>query len=394
MLNQDISRRRFLKQSAVVTAGSFLLPSFLKANPLSLNNGKRLVVIQLSGGNDGLNTIIPYRNEILESVRPGLFLGREKVLQLNDEIGVNPAMEGLNKIYDQGDVCILNSVGYPNPNRSHFRSMDIWHTASDSDEYVSSGWLGRYLDNECTDEDNITGIEMGNILSMSMKGEKRKGVPLTNINQFYNSSRMINTPEAKDHANEMVDFLYKSQADIKSSAKYLYEKNKIYKSSKTYPNNSFGKELKEVAEMIISGVEAPIYYVSLSGFDTHNNQRGRQDRLLKIYSEALSVFADDLKQNDRWNDTLVMTFSEFGRRVKQNASNGTDHGKANNLLLMGGSLKKNGIYNEMPDLSNLDDGDVSHSIDFRNVYATIIDRWLESDSTSILGRSFSNLQFI
>ncbi len=394
MLKSEISRRHFLKQSAVVTAGSMLLPAFLQGKPLSLDSGNRLVVIQLSGGNDGLNTVIPFRNELLESARPGLFLNKDKVIQLDDEIGINPVMKGLNQLYDQGDVCILNSVGYPNPNRSHFRSMDIWHTASGSDEYLSSGWLGRYLDSECTDDDPITAIEMGNILSMSMKGTKRKGIPLTNVQQFYNSSRMIASDQVTDSNNGMVDFLYKSQSDIKQSAAYLYEKNKIYTSKKTYPNHTFGKQLKEIAEMIISGVDSPVYYVSLSGFDTHNNQKARQERLLEMYSESVAVFADDLKQNNRWNDTLVMTFSEFGRRVKENASRGTDHGKANNLFIMGGKLKSQGVYNEMPDLTKLDDGDISHKIDFRSVYSTILNRWLGSDSNLILGKSFDHLSFI
>lgn len=394
MLDKDISRRHFLKQSAVVTAGTMLLPAFLNAHTRSLNNGNRLVVIQLSGGNDGLSTVIPYRNELLASVRPGLFLTKDKVLTIDDEIGINPKMEGLNRLYDQGDISILNGVGYPNPNRSHFRSMDIWQTASGSNEYLSTGWLGRYMDNECKDEDPVTAIEMGNILSMAMKGQSRKGIPITNIRQFYNSSRMIEAGQPKGHSNEMVDFLYKSQADVKQSAAYLYEKNKIYTSKKTYPNHAFGKHLKEVAEMIISGVDSPVYYVSLSGFDTHNNQKARQDRLLEMYSESVAVFADDLKQNDRWNDTLVMTFSEFGRRVKENASRGTDHGKANNLFIMGGNLRKPGIYNDMPDLSSLDDGDVKHTIDFRSVYATILDRWMESDTGRILGQSFETLSFI
>jgi len=235
---------------------------------------------------------------------------------------------------------------------------------------------------------------MGNNLSMAMKGRNKKGIPITNINQFYNSSRIIQESKGHDHSNEMVDFMYKTQADVKRSAAYLYEKNKIYSSKKTYPNSAFGKQLKEVAEMIISGVESPIYYVSLSGFDTHHNQKGRQERLLKEYSEGVSVLVEDLKQNDRWDDSLIMTFSEFGRRVKENGSRGTDHGKANNLFIIGGKLKKAGIYNDVPDLSNLDDGDVKHEIDFRSVYATILANWLGTDTSQILGKSFKELTFI
>ena len=388
------SRRNFLKQSAVITTGSLLLPRFLSANPFRDFEGKRLVVVQLSGGNDGLNTVIPYRNEVLEEARPNLFKANARDLKLTDEMMLNPVMEGLMSVYDRGDLCILNSVGYPNPNRSHFRSMDIWHSASDSDKYVSSGWLGRYLDSECKDTDPVTAIEMGNMLSMALKGDQRKGIPLTNVQQFYNSSRMMRDAKDHDQENEMVDFLYKTQSQVKRSAAYLHEKNKMYHSKKDYPNTPFGKHLKEVAEMIISGVDAPVYYVSLSGFDTHNNQKARQERLLKIYSDAIKVFTDDLKAANYWDETLVMTFSEFGRRVKENASRGTDHGKANNLFLMGGGLKKKGIYNGVPDLATLDEGDVSHTIDFRSVYATVLSKWLGADAKAVLGRSFDPLDLI
>ena len=394
MLNHKSSRRDFLKQSAIIASGTLLLPAFLKANPFSNFNGKQLVVVQLSGGNDGLNTVIPFRNDILLKNRPNLLQSSTDMLKITDEVALNPAMAALQELYDEGDLCMLNGVGYPNPSRSHFRSMDIWHTASNSNEYLSSGWLGRYLDSECSDSDPVTAIEMSNILSMALKGKLKKGLPLTNVNQFYRASKEIAAQEAYSGENPMVAFLYKTQADVKSNAAYLYEKNKIYKSSKSYPNNKFAKQLKEVAEMIISGVESPVYYVSLSGFDTHNSQKGRQERLLKTYSEAMKVFVEDLKASDRWNETLVMTFSEFGRRVKENGSKGTDHGKANNLFVMGGKLKKKGLFNPMPDLKNLDNGDVKHTIDFRTVYATILNGWMDVDAQQIIGKEFNKLDFV
>ncbi|MEH0152620.1 DUF1501 domain-containing protein [Limibacter armeniacum] len=391
---QKNSRRQFLKQSAIVASGSLLLPSFLKASPNSNTVGNRLVVIQLSGGNDGLNTVIPFRNDILIQNRPNLLQHRDKLLKLTDEVALNPVMKGLGALYDQGDLCILNSVGYPNPNRSHFRSMDIWHTASESDEYLTTGWLGRYLDRECPDAAPVTAVEMGNVLSMAMKGKSKKGIPLVDVQQFYKSSKRINNAHAYEGENPMAAYLYKTQADVKSSAAYLFEKNKIYKSKKSYPDNQFGNQLREVAEMIISGVESPVYYVSLSGFDTHNNQQGRQERLLKIYSDAIKVFTEDLKAANCWNDTLVMTFSEFGRRVKENGSRGTDHGKANNLFLMGGKLKQQGLYNAMPDLMDLDSGDVRHKIDFREVYASILNNWMHVDAKRVIGKGFSQLDFV
>ncbi|MEQ8303896.1 MAG: DUF1501 domain-containing protein [Cyclobacteriaceae bacterium] len=370
------------------------MPKFLQANPFTEFNGKRLVVIQFSGGNDGLNTVIPFNNDLLYQVRPTLAPSKNNVLKITDELGLNSAMTGLRSLFDDGDVCILNGVGYPNPSRSHFRSMDIWQSGSSAEEYWSSGWLGRYLDNECENPDQLTAVEMNNILSLAMKGERLKGLPVTNINQFYRSAQQITSDRHEDHEHPMASFLHKTLADTKNSAQYLFEKNKIYSSARTYPNNVFARQLKEVAEMIISGVESPVYYISLGGFDTHNNQEPRQKRLLDIYSEALKVFADDLKQKDEWNNTLVMTFSEFGRRVKQNGSGGTDHGKANNVFVLGGNLKKPGVYNDLPSLSKLDQGDLKHSIDFREVYSTILKKWLDADSANILGGDFDTHHFI
>ena len=394
MLKHQQSRRAFIKQSVVVASGTLLVPAFLKANPVTRGIGRALVVIQLSGGNDGLNTVIPYRNEILAQARPTLMKNAGEVLKLTDEVGFNTAMRGLARIYDQGDLAIINAVGYPNPNRSHFRSMDIWHSASDTHQYWDTGWLGRYLDHECSDEQPVTSIQLGDRLGLAMKGKEKKGIPLTNVDQYYQSSRLLTDSMAREEDNSLVSFLYKTQADVKSSAAYLYEKNKIYKSKRAYPRNKFGQQLREVAEMIISGVESPVYYLSLSGFDTHNAQKARQSRLLKTYSEGLKVFMDDLKANDRWNETLVMTFSEFGRRVKENASRGTDHGKANHVFIAGGQLNQPGLYNPLPDLTHLDSGDVPFQIDFRSVYATVLDRWLGTDADKVLGRTLSRLDFI
>jgi len=394
MLGSSINRRDFLRKSSLIASGTLLLPNFLQANPFTEFNGKRLVVVQFSGGNDGLNTVIPFKNDLLYQLRPTLAPSKNEVLRITNELGLNSAMTGLRSLFDDGDLCILNGVGYPNPSRSHFRSMDIWQSGSSAEEYWSSGWLGRYMDNECENPEQLTAVEMNNILSLAMKGERLKGLPLTNINQFYRSSKQITSDIRENHEHPMASFLHKTLADTKNSAAYLFEKNKIYSSSKTYPNNPFAKQLKEIAEMIVSGVESPVYYVSLGGFDTHNNQEGRQKRLLDIYSQAIKVFADDLKQNDEWKNTLLMTFSEFGRRVKQNGSGGTDHGKANNVFVLGGNLKKPGVYNDLPSLSKLDQGDLKHSIDFREVYSTILKKWLDADSSNILGRSFDTQNFI
>ncbi|WP_455169270.1 DUF1501 domain-containing protein, partial [Aegicerativicinus sediminis] len=395
MLRKSINRRSFIKNAGLASAGTLLIPSFLSAWPENSSQyvGKKLIVIQLSGGNDGLNTVIPYRNDILFRLRPDLVYDSNKSLKITDEVALNPSMGGLRSIYDNGDFAILNKVGYPDPNRSHFRSMDIWQTASDSNEYLDSGWIGRFLDQRCEDCNSINAIEISDTLDLALKGNSIKGLPLKNINQFYQTSKRVEL-SASHHQHEMAEFLYKTIANTKNSANYIYENTKIYKSKLDYPNTGIGKDLKTIAEMINSGLECQVYYASLNGFDTHNNQISKQERLLSQYSEAVEVFINDLKAANNWNDCLIMTFSEFGRRVAQNASQGTDHGKANNMFLMGGSLKQHGIINSMPDLVNLDDGDVAYEIDFRQVYATILDNWLEVEHPQILGKSYSKLNFV
>lgn len=401
-----MKRRKFIQKSALASVGTMMIPGFLKAyEALHINQAashhKKLVVIQLSGGNDGLNTVVPFRNDIYYELRPRLAVPKNKVLKLNDELGFNPALEGLRNIYDQGWLSIINNVGYPNPNRSHFRSMDIWHTASNANEYLSSGWLGRYLDSECGSNCKTAHevIEVDDTLSLATKGRNIKGLALTNPQKLYKSTqnrgvKMLAThSHAHDHESN-VGYLYKTLAETVSSAQYIHQKSKIYKSKANYPRNSFGKRLKTIAELISSGIDTKVYYAGMTGFDTHVNQKNRQERLLKTYADAMKVFVEDLQKNNRLDEVLILTFSEFGRRVKQNASNGTDHGTANNLFVIGGKLKKAGIYNESPDLKNLDQGDLKYNIDFRSVYATLLKKHLGVNERKILGKNFEKLNFV
>lgn len=389
------SRRAFLKNLSVATAGTLLVPHFLQAGQASFSiTGRRLVVIQLSGGNDGLNTIVPFRNDILYKSRPGIGLSAPGLLRVTDEVGFHPSMNGFRELYDAGELCILNSVGYPNPNRSHFRSMDIWHSASDSDQYWNTGWLGRYIDSECPSDIPVTGIEMSDILSLALKGDEHKGLSMSDVSQFHRLARAVHEYEEVSVGNPTASFLYKTIGDIKSSSTYLNEKKKARPSTYTYPQNELAQQLREVAGMVGAGVQAPIFYTSLGGFDTHNAQKNRQARLLSSYSESVKAFAEDLKQMGEWDNTLILTFSEFGRRVKENGSGGTDHGQANNLFLMGGKLKKPGIFNDLPDLADLSKGDIKYQIDFRQVYASILEGWMEADAQKVLGASFKKLGIV
>lgn len=400
-----MNRKDFLQRSLFATAGTMLIPNFLKAYEQNRMGGvgkssdKILVVVQLSGGNDGLNTVVPYRNDLYYQARPRIGITKEKTLRLTDEIGLNPALEKLRSLYDDGLVTIVNNVGYPNPDRSHFRSMDIWHTASESSEYLNSGWIGRYLDAQCAGVacTPYDALEVDDTLSLALKGNKVKGISLLNPQKLYQETQgkfMENLTKTNHDASDNVHYLYKTLSETVSSAAYIYDKAKVQRSAAAYPTNELAQRLKTVAELITSGVSTNVYYVSLSGFDTHVNQVPQQERLLKQYAEAMHAFVTDLKANGKMNDVMVMTFSEFGRRVKQNASGGTDHGTANNVFLIGGGVKNSSVFNEAPNLTNLDDGDLKYSVDFRNLYATLLNKWLGADDVAILGRKFEMMPFV
>ncbi|MGY3052672.1 uncharacterized protein (DUF1501 family) [Pedobacter sp. UYEF25] len=399
-----MNRRNFLRNSGFVAAGTFFVPAFLKPlEAMALNQiglYKNLVVIQLSGGNDGLNTVVPYGNDIYYQKRNSIAIPQNDILKLNDMQGLNPNMAALREIYDNGWMTVINDVGYPNPDRSHFRSMDIWQTASDSNQFLTTGWIGRYLDSDCqTCKFPYTAIEVDDTLSLAMKGEGKKGIALKDPAALY---RNTNNPffknmvqHDKEHLSEdNLGYLYKTMIETSSSANYIEETSKTYQSKAAYPNTNFAKQLNTVSKFISSGLKTKVYYVSLSGFDTHVNQLGQQGHVLKQYSDGVAAFLKDLKQNNKLDDTLVITFSEFGRRVEQNASNGTDHGTANNMFVYGGQLKKAGIFNAAPNLSDLDTGDLKYQLDFRQVYGTILSKWLDVDNASILNKKFSSLDFI
>ena len=408
-----IKRREFLQIGSLATA-TVMVPKFLKAfesrMPVPLGN-KVVVIIQLSGGNDGLNTIIPVRNDIYYKERPHLGIEKSKALSLTDDAGLHPALIGLKELYDEGSMAILNNVGYPNPDRSHFRSMDIWQTGSASTEYLTTGWIGRYLDAQCPPLPNGTfgrgkgcdkptqALEIDDILSLALKGEEVKGLALKDPRRLYTTShekfyKDLNASFKEEHGEQPVDYLYKTMAETLSSADYIFQQSNLHPSAQEYPNTELGKNLKTIASLIFSEINTKVYYVSLGSFDTHFNQQMQQQNLFTQLSDAVKAFTKDLKTNNRFNDVLLFTFSEFGRRVSQNASGGTDHGTANNMFLISGALKQKGLINSLPDLNDLDEGDLKYTIDFKNVYATVLNKWLGANDASILGKSYNPLSFL
>ena len=397
-----LKRKEFLQIGSLATA-SFMVPKFLKAfetGQMVPPGNRVLVVLQLSGGNDGLNTVIPIRNDLYYKARPRLGIEKNSALVLNDEVGLHPALSGFKSLYDDGSLGIMNNVGYPNPDRSHFRSMDIWQTGSKSDEYLYTGWLGRYLDAQCAGCDKPTqALEIDDTLSLALKGDKIKGLAMRDPRRLYGTSNeqffkdMV--AQHKDEPGEQpVDYLYKTMAETVSSADYIFKQSQLHPTKATYPNSGLAQSLKTIASLIFSDINTKVYYVSLGSFDTHINQAAQQQRLFTEMNDAITAFVTDLKSNNRFQDVLLMTFSEFGRRVAQNASGGTDHGTANNMFFVGGGLRQKGMLNAMPDLSELNEGDLKHSVDFKQVYATVLNKWLDTDDKKILGKQFDYLGFI
>ncbi len=400
----NISRKKFLQSSTLATA-SFMIPKFLKAfDNNNINNlpsgNKVLVVLQLSGGNDGLNTIIPVTNDVYYKERSRISIDKKQAISLTTEASIHPELKGFADIFHDGGMAVINSVGYPNPDRSHFRSMDIWHSASQSNEYLNSGWVGRYLDAQCNGCDKPTqALEFDDVLSLALKGNKEKGLAFKDPKKLYNTSQAqifkdLNNNHQYNNPEKPIEYLYKTMANTISSAEYIYNQSKNYSSSVLYPNNELGKSFKTIASLIFSNINTKVYYVSLGSFDTHTNQQSQQQRLFKEMNESITAFVKDLKQNNKFDDVMLMSFSEFGRRVSQNASGGTDHGTANNMFLIGGGLKQKGIINELPDLTDLQDGDLKYKVDFKDVYATLLKKWLSADDKKILNHQFNYLNFI
>ncbi|MGZ3845185.1 MAG: DUF1501 domain-containing protein [Flavisolibacter sp.] len=397
-----IKRREFLQVGSLATATLFV-PKFLKAfetGKFVPPGNKVVVILQLSGGNDGLNTVIPVRNDIYYRSRPKLGIEKTKALSITDEVGLHPELTAFADAFNNGDLGIMNSVGYPNPDRSHFRSMDIWQTASASNEYVSSGWIGRYLDAQCNGCGKPTqALEIDDILSLALKGQEMNGLAFKDPKRLFGTSnekffKDVSSQHVDNHDEKPVDYLYKTMAETLSSADYIFKQSQTHPSNADYPNTNLGKDLRTIASLIYSDINTKVYYVSLGSFDTHVNQEQQQQRLFKEMNDAVSAFVKDLKSNNRFNDVLLFTFSEFGRRVSQNASGGTDHGTANNMFLLGGGLQQKGLINGLPDLNDLDEGDLKYKVDFKNVYATVLNKWLNADDEKILGKKFDQMKFI
>ncbi|HLW48709.1 MAG TPA: DUF1501 domain-containing protein [bacterium] len=420
MIRTMTTRREFLTKGLTIVAAGATAPMFLTRTALALNNPwdlrltasaagqpdwPTLVVVQLGGGNDGLNTLVPFVHDEYYRARPKLAVPREKVLRLTDEIGLHPALTALKSAYDDGRVAVVQGVGYPNPNRSHFRSMEIWHTADPAGTGPKSGWLGRLFDSECPDCASNTGMTLSAEMPLAMQGTSPRVVAADDITRFgfhpvqgggaaeIDAFRRLIQPVPGEEP--LVDFLTHTEMNALLAAADL---NKLagrlaQDAGSGYPKDPFAQKLRVVAELMAAGSPTRVYYVSLGGFDTHVTQAGRHDRLLEALGAGLGAFLSDLKTKGIQDRVLLMTFSEFGRRVAENASGGTDHGTAAPMLLVGGQVKP-GVHGAQPSLTDLDQGDLKYQTDFRSVYSTVLEQWLGVRSDGILGGKFASLDVI
>ncbi len=423
------TRREFVRSGLVLASASVMLPSFITRSALAIApkdgvtsiagvpDERVLVVIQLSGGNDGLNTVIPYMDSGYAKARPSIGLKADKVLKLSkSDVAFHPSMAGAADLYNEGMLSVIQGVGYPNPNRSHFKSMDIWHTADTTAS--GDGWLGRYFDSECcgfgkgesgTAEQTIkkdanpqVGIAIGREAPLAMKGRVIIPISFESADLFRWTGRDVNEklgdPYARIAAAEAgantdpdsnAGFLTRTALDAQVSSATI-RRAVATKARVNYPDGELSRQLQMVASMIAAGLKTRVYYVSLGGFDTHSgqgNENGRHANLLRFFSGAMRAFYADLKAQGNDNRVLTMSFSEFGRRVGQNASGGTDHGTAAPMFLAGPMVKP-GVFNDHPSLTDLDQGDLKYTVDFRTVYASVLEKWLKTDSKAILDGAY------
>lgn len=428
------TRREFLRTGLWGASAAWTTPLFVQrtfgemdatARDLAVQaaSGKDdeiLVVLQLAGGNDGLNTLVPFTNDDYHKARPRLAKKEDDIIRLNEDLGLNSQLRGMADLYGEGDLAVVQGVGYPNPNRSHFVSTSIWETA-DPKNRSNTGWLGRYFDNECTGNDPTVGISLRKTQPESFGAKKNPGISLSSPelyrwihegDQLSEAEEMfagLNAPdeiipaagdsiEAVGNPGSVVgednaSYLERVALNAQISSDEVVNLARKHKSEVRYPGTPLAKSLSLVGRMIAGGMPTRVYYVDHGGFDTHQNQKNRHDQLLGQMDAALKAFFADLKAQGNYKRVTVMTFSEFGRRVGENASAGTDHGQGSCLFVAGGGVK-GGIYGTEPSLSDLSRGDLKFTTDFRRVYATLLDNWLKTDSGKILGKKYQGLDFL
>jgi uncharacterized protein (DUF1501 family) len=411
------TRRDFLARSSLL-AFAPLVPQFLARTARAAEPGKDtvLVILEMTGGNDGLNTVIPHANDLYHKNRPTLRIAAKEVLKIDDEIGLHPSMSELHRMYNDKQLAIVQGVGYPNPDRSHFESMDIWQSA-DPKRQQKTGWLARSVPLVQDNKGNVPAMHVANektLLPLALSGaaggvismnkEHPFDLELAGTDDRQKARRKLLDDLAKEPAgdNDAADFVRRRQVQAYASIERLKEILKVDPNNPQQPiyrgrgqdyNADLMTKFQLIATMISKGFGSRIYYVSTDGFDTHSNQGQMHGQLLGGVSSAIATFFEQLKAGDQGKRVLLLTFSEFGRRVKENGSKGTDHGAGSCLFLAGPGVAA-GPVGKHPKLDDLDSGDLKHHTDFRQVYATLLDQWLGCDSSAVLGAKFPHLPLL
>jgi uncharacterized protein (DUF1501 family) len=415
------TRRDFLRSGALFVSMSLTMPSFLahtisatSERAISAAYGRRkiLVIVQLGGGNDGLNTVVPYADPAYYAARPTIGIQPNVVLPISESLGLHPNMTALKTRFDNKQVAIVQGVGYPNPNRSHFRATEIFQTAEPV-RPPSDGWLGRYLNAACCGEDKpietqgLGAVNLGDRLPLTLWTEHVLVPSIGSLNTF---RFQTDGGEAPDERMQHLDTFQKLYAettaphiyddfvrtvgrDAVTTSERIQQIAQSYTPSVTYPTTPFASQLRQVAQIISGDLGTRIFYLQLGGFDTHANQPTDQARLLRTFSDAVDAFLQDLEAKGRGNEVAVMAFSEFGRRVAENGSQGTDHGAAAPMFVIGQNVN-GGLVGDHPSLTNLTSGDLRYGIDFREVYGSLLRDWMEGDPTTVLGADYKSLSLL
>jgi uncharacterized protein (DUF1501 family) len=386
-------------------APQFLVNSALAGSPAPEKDRSILVLVQLAGGNDGLNTLIPFEDANYYRLRPTLGIAKDKVLPLSATVGLHPSCAALHRLVQDGKLAVVQNVGYPNPNRSHFRSSEIWETASGSSEFLATGWIGRFMDNACAgrpaaDIHDPVGVHISNGVPQSFLSASDHPtfglVPGAGNRRENEENRQLLESLASQPAavgDDNATYLKHTLMDSLVTEKKVQRVLGSYQPAATYPGNAFAASLRNVAGLIAAGLPTRVYFVSLSGFDTHSNQVNQQANLLTTLSTGLAAFQKDLELHKLDGQVTTMTFSEFGRRPSENESRGTDHGTAAPLFVLG-SRVQGGLHGTAPDLNLAHNQDLTYSTDFRSVYATMLERCLDCPSEPVLGAKFANLPIV
>ncbi|MFC0216291.1 DUF1501 domain-containing protein [Paenibacillus chartarius] len=413
-----LSRREFLLLSGVFVGSMVIGGPLLHEGVRQVKNGlggrreRALVVVQLSGGNDGINTVIPYGQGAYYDERPTLRIAEKEVLQIDGRLGFHPSLTGLHDLYREGKLAVVQGTGYPKPSHSHFRSMEIWHTA-EPEQIIASGWLGRYLQAAGTNNP-LHALQIGGTESKAFFAPGVQVPVMQSLETFtFLDQRATASQTEKRYVEEALRLMYESQKQpeaYRSAAakgQHAYEAVQAMQAllasgsqpgqggagAAAYPEHSFARELRLAASLLDGGTGTRVFYVQLGGFDDHANEREQHARMLGILDKGLSAFYKDLKARGLSNDVVTVVFSEFGRRVRENQSGGTDHGTAGPVLVLGGKVK-GGLYGQYPSLTQLTNGDLRYEVDFRSVYSTLLEDWLRVDSTEVLGRKYESLRFV